>query len=137
MPFYTFEYSSWSNDTSEAEWEKEYAPSQYVEFFYTNKIVFLFFDYELETDSIVLNQRLMFEKDSASTSLEIICYREPILGSANPKAAVETAISEFRRLKHVFDGDALFIGPDGGDLPDSYRVRVPNDGIEHEWLRIE
>ncbi len=127
----SFKSSVWSNDISEAEREKEYTPSQYVELFHTNKIVLLGFYYELETDIVVINQKLMFEKTKAATALEIICYREPILGSNNPKEAVRSAIREFQHLNHLFKGNALFIGPDTLSYPTS-STEYPN-----EWLRIE
>ena len=120
---YNFTSSVWSNDTSKDDRENEYTPSQYVQLFQISRIVHLHFYYELETDNIVVNQKLMFKTSKGTTSLKILCYREPILESGSPKEAVHAAISEFRYLKELFGGDALFIGAD---------TLYPDD-----WLRIE
>lgn len=128
---HSFKSSVWSNDTSESDWEKEYSHSQYVESFYSNKIHMLHFDYELETDAIVLSHRLIFERDDVNTALEIICYRGPILESIDPKESVKTAICEFQFLKNLFKGNALFIGPDTLDYPSS-STEYPD-----LWIKIE
>ncbi len=129
---YTFMYSVWSNDTTESEWEKEYTLSEYIGFFSINKILLLHFNFEKKIDDIVINLKLIFEKENGILkTLEIICYREPILGSGNPKKAVEVAINELRYLRQLFEGDSLFIGPD--------TLNYPKNKNEHlkEWLKID
>jgi hypothetical protein len=128
---FDFSYSVWSENTTETERERDYSSAEYTELFRSNQVVTLHFDYEYETDHIVLNQKLMIEKNDSEISLEIICYREAILQSDDSKEAVETALSEFRYLKHLFDGDALLIGPDTLDYP------VSGTEFPKEWLRIE
>lgn len=123
--------SIWSNDATDNEMKREYTPAQYVELFRANRIICLHFIYEMEADSITLEQMLMFEKDDLGIVLEIICYREPILGSDNYREAVSEAISEFRYLKQLFGGEALFIGPDTSSYPKS------NTECPEEWLKIE
>lgn len=124
-----FTTSTWSNDTTETGGNTDYSVPEFIEFFRSGDIVMLDFDYTVQTRALEL--RLMFEKDDTGTALEIICYREPILGSDNPKEAVATAISEFRYLRRLFQGDALFIGPDTLDYPES-ATEYPK-----VWLRIE
>jgi hypothetical protein len=128
---YTFQGSVWAEDTTKADWEKSWSPHQYVEFFHSGRIIVLCLSYGPVADNIALEQMLMFDKDERSTTLEIICYREPILEYPNPKEAVRTAIHGFRRLKSLFEGDALFIGPDNLDYPKS-SAEYPS-----HWLRIE
>ena len=127
---YDYSCSIWANDTSEEDWEQTYEASEYIGFFTEGRIVVLHFNYEYEVDGIMLNQKLMFDRNPMATSLEIICYREAILESGSPKDTVATAISEFRRLKRLFQGDSLFIGPDTLDYPKS-----SNDYPGH-WLKI-
>lgn len=128
----TFMDSVWSNDTTESDWEKEHTPSEYIEFFTSDKILILHLNYEKKTDDIVINLKLIFEKENGLLkTLEIICYRESILGSNNPEKAVEIVINELRYLNQLFKGDSLFIGPDTLNYP-----KNKNENLK-EWLRIE
>lgn len=123
--------STWSNETTELDWNKVYDLAEYVDFFSSGRILRLHFDYEVRSGGTNLSQKLMFDKDDRATSLEIICYREPILSSPNPRQAVADAVSEICNLKRLFAGDALFLGPDTLDYPKS-----ATDNPK-EWLRIE
>ncbi|NNE84815.1 MAG: hypothetical protein HKN28_12690 [Alphaproteobacteria bacterium] len=121
----------WSDETTESDWNKNYELAEYVAFFDSRKVVMLHFDYEIRVGNTNLSQRLMIEKFHRETALEIICYREPILSASNPKQAISDAVSEFRNLKRLFQGDALFLGPDTLNYPKS-----PTD-YPKEWLKIE
>ena len=109
----------------------DWSARQYVDFFRSGRITTLCLSYRLVTDHITLEQMLMFDRDDVSTTLEIICYREPILESRDPKEAIRTAIQGFRQLKSLFEGDALFVGPDNLDYPTS------STEYPAHWLKVE
>ena len=123
-----FEHSIWSDDSSEADWNKNYTTREYLDLFEAGRIHILHFDYSKQTHDVTLSLKLMFDRD---TSLEIICYREPILKSPNRRDAVRYAIDEFRVLRQVFRGSSLFVGPDTSSYPKS-DTDYPN-----EWMKIE
>lgn len=126
-----FASSVWSNESTEADWAKCTTRSEFVQLFRAGSIVLLQFDYAPQVEDFDLNLRLILEPDTTKTSLEIICYREPILESARPREAVGAGIVEFRRLRDAFHGDALLIGPDTVNYPrtanDYPRARVAQD----------
>lgn len=130
MSDFSFAASVWADDASESERIMAHTPSDCVELFRSRKIVCLHCDYEVALNNVALAFKLIFEPNDEATSLEIICYRDAILRSDDPKTAVHIAIDEFRNLNARFGGNALFIGPD--------TVEYPSIEPEHHgaWLRI-
>jgi len=126
-----FQNSFWLNHSNNNGWPRMLTPAGYVELFKSGKIITLSFEYGIEVRGFNLSLRILFEPNESETSLEILCYREPILNSGQPKAAVEAGIIEFRRLYRIFRGDALFLGPDTSNYP-----RTPDD-YPDDWLRID
>ena len=72
----------------------------------------------------------MIEEWKDNLVAEIICYRTPILSSHNPKYAIKASITEFIRLKDLFGGGSLFIGPDTLKYPEN------NETYPSEWIKI-
>jgi len=128
---HSFTSSAWSDETTEADRERDYDAADYVAFFDSGRIAMLDFEYEFRAGNADLDQKLMFDRDEAGTALEIICFRDAILSSPEPKQVIADAISEFRHLKHLFQGDALFLGPDTLDYPQSAT------DYPRAWLKIE
>lgn len=126
-----FAGSVWSNQASSAVVEGHRSPVQWVEHFRGGGITTLHFDYVAERGGADLSLKLMLDSEAGATSLEVVCYREGILESGDPKGAVRAAIEEFMRLREVFRGDALFIGPETLNRP-----RGAED-VPGEWLRVE
>jgi hypothetical protein len=129
--FHGFDSTVWANGTDSSVMKKDYTPDEYVRFFHEEIIVCLSFYYERKVPALELEQKLNFDLGPPSTTMDMICFRDQFLESADPKAAVEAAIGEFRFLKQLFKGDALFIGPDTLDYPTSA------DNYSNAWLRIE
>ncbi len=129
---HTYEFSTWSNETTKAEWEKTYSPAEYLEFFRTGKILMLHFNYERNIDGLSVKMKLILwhAHDGNGKTVEIICDRNAIINSKNIKLSVKKAIAEIRRIMYLFDGNALFIGPDTLDYPES-----PND-YPSLWIKI-
>ena len=88
------------------------------------------FDYSFRTAGLLLTQKLIIEPRLEGMTVEIICYRDAILDSEDPKHAIGTALREFLYLKELFKGRALFIGPDTLRYPKIEEVST------EEWLRI-
>ena len=132
---HTFRMSTWSNETAASDWSRQYSVGEYVEFFESGGIHTLNFDYEVLASRTPLVLKLLFNRDrsggQSEVALEIVCYRDTLLSSPEPKQAIADAIAEFRALKFLFCGDALFLGPDTLDRPRSATDFSP------EWLRIE
>lgn len=128
---HTFMRSTWSNEADVSLWNQDHDTATYLSFFESRQILTLHFDYEACIGRTPLVLKLMFDRDDSRTALEIICYRDAILASSDPKQAVADAIAEFRNLKQLFRGDALLLGPDTVDVPTS-ATEFPQ-----VWLRIE
>lgn len=128
---HSFRSSTWSSDTTASDWDGEYSDAQYVAFFSSGRIYTLHFDYEVKVGGTPLSLKLMFDRHGRKVALEIVCYRDTILASPNPKRAIADAIAELRTLKQLFRGDALMLGPDTLERPASAI------GYSKDWLRIE
>ncbi len=113
----TYEFSIWSDDSTKEDWNKTNNSEQYFDFFKSGKIVVLQTEYLTTQNGFELHLKLMIESWDDGGTIEIICYRDPILESASPKLAVKAALSEFMRLKKLFNGGPLFLGPDTLDYP--------------------
>ena len=124
------ELSTWSNESTKEEWEKSYKTEEYIEFYQVDKIVMLQPEYLTRQNDFEVHLKLMIEKWEACTIAEIICYRDPILESDDPKRAVNAAIIEFVRLKKLFGGSSLFIGPDTLNYPED------DETYPKEWIKI-
>ncbi len=124
------ELSTWSNESTKEEWEKSYKTEQYLEFYRVDKIITLQPEYLTYQNGFELHLKLMIQKWEAFTVAEIICYRDPILDSIDPKRAVNAAINEFIRLKDLFEGSSLFIGPDTLNYPEN------DETYPEEWIKI-
>lgn len=110
--------------------DQEYSAIEQLDLFKTGKLSILALDYDYIQDGNRLKHRLIIEKWDEQTIVEIICYREPILISADPKKAVASAILEFRRLKELFGGSSLFIGPDTLNYPEN------DESYPDEWIKV-
>ena len=136
---YVFEHANshrvghcvWSDDATDEEMAKGCDATSCVDLFDSGRVVLMSFNYEVQAGNTQLRHRLFFEKIDSRIPLEILCDRGPILSSPDPRAAVAEAVSEFRRLKRMFKGDALFVGPDTVQYPESA------DDYPSCWLRIE
>ena len=126
----TFDFSIWSNESTKEEWEKSYTPEEYIEFFKSQKIILLQTEYLTFQNEFELHLKLIIEEWKDNLIAEIICYRTPILSSHNPKYAIKAAITEFIRLKDLFGGGSLFIGPDTLKYPEN------NETYPSEWIKI-
>ena len=129
--FHGFDLTVWANGTDSIVMEEDYTPAEYVGFFNAGNIVTLSFYYERSYPALELEQKVNFEQEQASTTMNMICFRDQFLERDDPMAAVRTAIEELRILKGLFRGDALFIGPDTLDYP------ISADDYPKAWLRIE
>lgn len=125
-----FVYSNWANDTTEEDWNKIYSVEEYIHFFENDKITMLCPEYEIALKDITLHFKLMIGNWGEELNIEIICYRASILDSKNPKLAVKSAIEEFCKLKEIFEGKALFVGPDTLDYP------IDDKNYPKEWIKI-
>lgn len=121
--------STWADGTSELDWNKEYSFGEYMDFFKIGKLVSLLFTYERQFGKNKLQFLLILSKYPC-TWLEIVCYLEPILDSADSKETVREAISHFQELKDLFDGETLFVGPETASPP------ISKDNYPKEWMRI-
>lgn len=123
----------WSSDVVQADQVQEYSPEEYERRFREEQIVLFCVDYEKKITGNTFNFKLVIEENDApsSTSLEILCYGEAVLNSSSPKAAIEKVIPECCDLCELFEGDALFIGPDTIHYP-----RSKDDKLQ-EWTRIK
>ena len=126
----TLNLSTWFNDSTKEGLEKIYTTEQYLALFRAGKISTLQSEYEPIQNQIKLHLKLMIEKWGDKTIAEIICYREPILSNHNQKLAVEAAVLEFLRLKQLFGGSSLFIGPDTLNYPEDDHI------YPKEWIKI-
>lgn len=126
----TLQLSTWSNESTEEEWQKSYTTEEYLEFYRVDKIVSLQPEYLTRQNGFELHLKLMIEKWENFTVAEIICYRETILESAAPKRAINAAIIEFVRLKKLFGGSSLFIGPDTLNYPED------DETYPKEWIKV-
>jgi hypothetical protein len=124
------ELSTWSNESTKEEWGKSYKTEEYLEFYRRKKIITLQPEYLTYQNDFELHLKLMIEKWEAFTVVEIICYRDQILDSIDPKRAVKAAINEFIRLKNLFEGTSLFIGPDTLNYPEN------DETYPEEWIKI-
>ncbi len=86
--------------------------------------------YEPEIDGFKLQLKLIVNKWYGQTDFEIICYRKPILSEKDPHKPIEAALREFKHLMNQFDGEALFVGPDGLEDPKGV------DSHSEWWLKI-
>ena len=121
----------WADDATDQETDNGRDVSSCVDLLLAGRVLLLGFDYEFQTGSTQLRHRLIIEKNDARIPLEILCDRGPILSSPDPRSAVADAISEFRRIKRLFKGDALFVGPDTVQYPENA------DDYPSCWLRVE
>lgn len=126
----TLELSTWSNESTKEEWEKSYKTKEYLDLYRADKIITLQPEYLTCQNGLELHFKLMIEKWEEFTVAEIICYRDPILDSIDPKRAVKTAINEFIRLRDLFEGSSLFIGPDTLNYPED------DETYPEEWIKI-
>ena len=120
----------WADDAADQKMADGNDMASCVDQFLAGRVPLLGFDYEFHTGRTKLQHRLFFEKIDTRIPLEVLCDRGPILSSPDPRSAVADAISEFRRIKHLFQGDALFIGPDTVQYPESA------DDYPSCWLRV-
>ena len=104
--------------------EQDYSISECTGFYYSGKLSGLDFWYDRHYGWITSHQKLMFGPLNSETDVTIICFADWILGSANPKQAIELAVSEMRDIKKMFASDALYIGPDGLDLDVGNHLRI-------------
>ncbi len=122
--------STWSDGSTKEDREKTYSTDQYVELFDRGKISTLQLEYHPIQNDVRLHIKLMIEKWYGMIIAEIICFREPILASSDPKQAVYLSVLEFLRLKALFVGSSLFIGPDTLNYPES------DDIYPEEWIKL-
>jgi hypothetical protein len=123
----SFQNPTWANKTTEKDWNKIYSPEEYVRLFKNGDILTLHFNYKKKIESDTLEIKLMF----AGAHLEVVCYRDPILNSANPKQAIKAFIIHCEQLLSLFEGDSLFIGPDTLSYPDNAQ------NYPKEWIKIK
>ncbi len=124
------DYSVWSDESTKEEWAKSYKPEQYLDLFKANKIICLQPEYLTIQHEYKLHIKLMIDTIDDKTTIEIICYRDPILDSKDPKQAIDAAIMEFIRLKKLFGGSSLFIGPDTLSYPEDDQT------YPDEWIKV-
>ena len=121
------QYSTWSNDTDESDWNRTYALSDYVTFFRNGRIVLLHADYTATVAGFDFTLKLMFEPDA---NLEIIFYRDNLLPRTETRARFTAACHYLRHLHGAFNGEALFLGPDTLNYP------VWPNVVPKEWQRL-
>lgn len=120
-------HSVWGENTSEADWHRTYSLAEYVSFFHSGRIYMLHVDYRVNFCGYMFNLKLIFEREG---NLEIIFYRENLLPRTETHARFVAACQYFRHLCSLFQGAALFIGPDGLGYPDWPHSAPP------QWLRL-
>jgi hypothetical protein len=126
----TLNLSTWSNDSSKEDWARNYSVEKYVELYKTGKIITLQPEYLTHRNGHLIHLKLMVEEWEDKAIIEIMCYRDLILNSPTPKLAVHAAILEFIRIKELFLGSTLFIGPDTLNYPES------DNYYPKEWIKI-
>ncbi|MEP3234044.1 MAG: hypothetical protein ABJO30_14560 [Hyphomicrobiales bacterium] len=122
--------SVWSDSSVEQERRRSYSAEEYLELFKSGKITMLNAEYRPTQCGLQLHLKLMIDKRDDKLDLENISYREPILSCDEPKRGVKTAATEFVRLKKLFDGEVLFVGPDTLNYPDDTGTHPK------EWIKI-
>jgi hypothetical protein len=110
-------YSTWSNETSSSEMEREYSITEYVGLFRDNKIVCLIFDYVRMFDAATLSFSLLIDKVESGSRVDIISNREGIVDCPDQMAEMMEALCEFQNLFDEFSGNALFFGSENMDYP--------------------
>ena len=121
------QYSVWSNDTSESDWNRTYPLADYISFFRNGRILMLHVDYSVAVSGFDFTLKLIFEPDA---DLEIIFYRENLLPRTETRDRFVAACHYLSRLKSTFNGPALFLGPDTLNYP------VWPDVVPKEWQRL-
>jgi len=122
-----FRYSTWSDSTTESDWNRTYPSSDYVSFFHSGRIVLLHADYVADCDGHPFTFKLMFEPEG---NLEVICYRENLLPRSETHDRFKAACHHLKDLYVLFHGEALFLGPDSQDYPEW------PDFVPDEWQRL-
>ncbi|MCO6045847.1 hypothetical protein NG895_18260 [Aeoliella sp. ICT_H6.2] len=119
--------SVWGDNTTEADWHRTYSLSEYISLFSSGRIQMLHVDYRVSFSGYTFTLKLMFER---SGNLEIIFYRENLLPRAETHTRFVAACQYFRHLHSLFQGAALFIGPD------TLNYTVWPDSVPREWQRL-
>lgn len=122
--------SLWSNEVTEEMWSKNYSTDECLHSFQIGNALQISVSYQPIQENFKLELTLMIEKWQEQVDVEIICERDPIFSSESPKLAVKAAIIEFLRLKELFGGDFLYVGPDTTNYPDGHGIHP------EEWIRV-
>jgi hypothetical protein len=127
---YSYEYSCWSNDADESLYKSvsQYRDDEWISFFHNDLIIILHLDYTTFVDGTELVNKLMISKNQDDLDIEVICYREPILESPNPKSILKKSYSELIDLFHIFRGYSVYVSSDNLDYP------VENH--PETWIRV-
>lgn len=126
-----FVASMWSDACSGADRESCVSLSDHVAAFQAGHMDSLAFDYTASAARTDLGMRILFDGDLRDWPVEILCYRDAILGSSSPRDSLGEAIQEFRRVYSVLGGTALFIGPNSPQAP------CCESECEDGWMRID
>lgn len=120
--------SVWQNDMPESMMAASHSVADYANYFLRGDLSLLTCDYAVCVQTFDFNVRLIFEPPD---NLEIIMRRENLLPRDQMKARFIASCGYFARLRAVFGGTALFLGPDTLDYPESANIAP-----EH-WLKLE
>jgi len=127
-PALTLTDSVWRNDTPESIMAAHHSVEDYANYYLQGKLSLLTCDYTTHVQSFDFNVRLMFEPPA---NLEIIMRRENLLPHNEMEDRFVASCAHFSRLRDIFGGTALFLGPDTLDYPESANV-APD-----VWLKLE
>ena len=122
-----FSHSVWSESTSETDWNRTYPLKDYVRFFQTGRISMLHADYIAVCAGYSFTFKLIFEREA---NLEVICYRDNLLPRNETQDRFKAACHHLKDLHILFDGKALFLGPDTLNYP------VWPNLVPDEWQRL-
>ncbi len=126
-----FSSTVWSDDSSDSEINKQHEIDDLISLFKNQKIVSLAVNYDKQFANDKLSFRLLFDYWNNRYDLEIICYRENVLQSNNPKEAIYQAVLHFQKLKILFNGPAFFLAETINESPENI------EEYPDYWIRIE
>jgi len=127
-PALTLTDSVWQNDTPESMMAANHSVADYANYFLHGELSLLNCDYKTRVQTFDFNVRLIFEPPA---NLEIIMRRENLLPRDQTEDRFVASCAHFSRLRDIFGGTALFLGPDTLDYPESANV-APD-----VWLKLE
>ena len=106
-----------ADDQTAAQIDKTNNPSKLFAKYLKGNVVSMMIDYEIEFDGTELSCRMIIDPCENDHSVEVVCYRDPILNYPDPKAALFAHIEDLKSLFNRLNARALFVGPDCSKYP--------------------